>query len=63
MDKKNKKSSNSNGSNESTKIRVSIQVPGVDMTQVIPSHPIFLKENSSRPETREDKLYQLINNR
>jgi hypothetical protein len=48
---------NGGGSNESnTAAVVSTQVPGVDMTQVIPSQPYMVKENSSKIETREVKL-------
>jgi hypothetical protein len=34
----------------STKIRTSSLVPGVDNSQVIPSLPYIIKENSSTPE-------------
>jgi hypothetical protein len=46
---------NGNAEQGSTAI-VSIQIPGIDMTEVIPSKPYMIKENSSRIETKELKL-------
>jgi hypothetical protein len=35
---------------------VSIQLPGVDNTQVIASQPYLIKENSSKPKYPENKV-------
>jgi hypothetical protein len=42
---------NGNAGSSSTTV-ISTQVPGVDMSQVIPSSPHIVKENSSKVDTK-----------
>ena len=46
-------SSNSNTTNSTTTSPISTRLPGVDNALVIPSSPIFIKENSYKPSNKK----------